>query len=163
MSNKTGTTQSTQKQELDPRMQELLYGPNGLLGRANTLSQRPAINDRMRQGMDTSYNFLTSPGYTSDYQGLRSVGNSLMGRGVAGNPFSRGQNLGFGGGMGGGMGGGQGGSPMSFLAQLQQQQAPQGQAPAVGGQPQSQQLTPEMLAFLNQKMQQQQTADQGAG
>jgi len=155
MSTKTGTTQSTQKQELDPRMQEMIYGSGGLFSRAKDVSNRPAINDRMRQGLDTQYNFLTSPGYSNDYQGLRSAGNSLMSRGVAGNPFSRGQNLGLGGGQG---------NALSFLAQLQQQQAPKQETPPIS-QPQGQQLTPEMLAFLNNMMQQQQQqpANQGGG
>lgn len=159
MSTKTGTTQSTQKQELDPRMQELLYGQNGLFNRAQAVSNQPAINDRMRQGLDTQYAFLTSPGYTQDYQGMRSIGNSLMNRGVAGNPFNRGGNLGFGGGWGQRQGQAGQGAP-SFLQALQKQQ-PQGQAPMVGGQPQAQQLTPEQIAGLNYLMAQDKQARTG--
>lgn len=150
MSTKTGTTQSTQKQELDPRMQELLYGQNGLFNRAQAVSNQPAINDRMRQGLDTQYAFLTSPQYTQDYQGMRSIGNSLMNRGVAGNPFSRGGNLGFGGGWGQQQG--QAGQGMQSFLQALQKQQPQQQAPMVGSQPQSQQLTPEQLAYINHAM-----------
>ena len=114
MGGKTGTTQTTQKQELDPRIAEAFFGPNGTVTAAQALYARnpTGINPRMQQGWDTTYNFLTSPQYTQDYQGLRSVGNRLLNtRQGGGNPFSGGnpfnsayrQNI-----------------PQSFLAQLQQ-------------------------------------------
>lgn len=166
MSNKTktDTTTSEQKNKLDPRMDALLYGDGtagntGFLNRATELSKQPAINDRMRQGLDAQYNYLQSPQYQAIFNQLLGGGQNLMGRGVAGNPFTRsGAGAGGGGGMMQGFGAPQGGgyqpnytpSQPSQQAQPQPQQAmpQQVQAPQQQGQ-----LTPEELAFMQRMYQ----------
>ena len=168
MSNKTKTDTTTQesKNKLDPRMEALLYGDGqntGLLSRANTLSQQPAINSRMREGMDAQYNYLKSPMYQSIFNQILGSGQNLMGRGVAGNPFTQS-------GVGSRQGSG-GGSPMQGFSAPQgggyqpnyapsapqqampQQSAPQALAPQDQTQSQAPQMTPEMLAYFQRMYQ----------
>lgn len=107
-----GAKESTQKQELDPRMQGLLYGDGkstGLFAQAQSLynANPSGMNDRMRQGLDTQYNYLTSPQYMQMMQQLMSTGGGLMGRGVAGNPYASRGSMGF---------GSQQGQPQNYLA-----------------------------------------------
>ena len=85
MSNKSKTTTSEQQNKLDPRMDAAIYG--SLLPRAQELLGQPAINDRMRQGMDAQYNYLNSPLYSSIFNSMLGQGMGMMGQGVAGNPF----------------------------------------------------------------------------
>lgn len=159
MSNKTKTDTTTQesKNKLDPRMDALLYGDGtnqGLTQRAQTLANQPAINDRMRQGLDSQANYLQSPLYQAIFNKMLGAGSGMMDRGVAANPYaSRMGSMGF----GSGMSGGQGYSPNYTQApQSQTAQQPQTQAPAPQqqAQPQQSQLTPEMLAYLQQMMSQ---------
>lgn len=120
----SGAKETTQKQEIDPRMQALLYGNGkspGLYGQAQALynANPSGMNDRMRQGLDTQYNYLTSPQYMQMMQQLMSTGGNLMGRGVAPNPYSKGGSMGF---------GGQQGQMQSYLAaQRPATQMPQGE------------------------------------
>lgn len=153
MSNKTKTTESTNTQtnKLDPRMDALLYGDNGLMGMASELVKKPAINDRMRQGMDSQANYLQSPLYQAIFNQILGQGSSLMGRGVAGNPYASRGSMGFGGGMG--MGGQSpfGGGYTPNYAPQQGQQAQQMSAPAMQAPPQQEQqsqLTPEQLRYI---------------
>ena len=44
----------------------------------------------MQQGLDMQRNALTDPAYAQGYQQQRSVGSSLLGGQVAGNPFTSG-------------------------------------------------------------------------
>jgi len=88
---------TTQTQSLDPRMQEYVYGGNGKTGilpyASSLFAQQAAnggLNDMQRQGLNTQYNYLTSPAFTQGYDQMRSLGSTLMGAGVAGNPFTGG-------------------------------------------------------------------------
>lgn len=124
-----GSEQST-KQEIDPRMAALLYGSGGntgLYGQAQALAAKnpSGINDRMRQGLDQQYNYLTSPQYTQGYQQLLGLGSNLMSKGAAGNPFTGGGGVSRSGSMGFG-------AMPSYLPALQQQQAQQQQAAPMG-------------------------------
>lgn len=86
MSNKTKTTTSEAQNKLDPRMDAAIYG--NLMPRAGELLNQPAINSRMREGMDRSYDYFNSPTYSAIFNQLLGQGSGLLGRGVAGNPFS---------------------------------------------------------------------------
>jgi hypothetical protein len=169
MSNKTKTETTTQEQKnkLDPRMDALLYGGNGTQGltqRATDLANQPAINSRMREGMDTQYNYLKSPLYQAIFNQMLGSGQNLMGRGVAGNPFTQsGAGLRQGGGGGspmqgfaapqGGMGYQQNYTPSPPQQAAPQQIAPQPLAPQDQTQSQAPQLTPEMLAYFQRMYQ----------
>lgn len=87
MSNKTKTTTTEQRNKLDPRMDAAIYG--SLLPKATELLNQPAINDRMRQGLDAQYNYLNSPLYSALFNSLLGQGGSLLSRGVAGNPYTQ--------------------------------------------------------------------------
>lgn len=91
MSNKTKTTTSEQQNKLDPRMDAAIYGT--LLPKAGELLNKPAINSRMREGMDRSYDYFNSDTYNAIFNQLLGQGSGLLGRGVAGNPFSRGTSM----------------------------------------------------------------------
>lgn len=89
--------QSTQRQELDPRIAQYLYGSNGstgLLGHTNnTLQQQMAqggLNGMQTAGLEMQRQALTDPRYTQGFDQMRSMGSSLMSGGVAGNPFTNG-------------------------------------------------------------------------
>ena len=117
----------TQKQELDPRMQGLLYGgngDNGLLNDVNDLRKKQllqgGLNPMQRSGMEMQRQTLMSPQFTQGFDQMRSMGSQLMGAGVAGNPFNNGMTLGGG---GGGMGGGMP-TPMAAQPQAPQQMQP---------------------------------------
>lgn len=88
-----GESRSTQ---LDPRMANYIYGPNGqggLLDDAQSIykqqMQNGGLNDMQRQGMGMQYQYLTSPQYTQGAQSLYDMGAGLLSGGVAGNPFNR--------------------------------------------------------------------------
>jgi len=92
-----GTTTATTQQKMDPRMDAYIYGtgkgdPNSLLGAAwNQFQQNPSgINPTMQQGLDMQKSALMDPAYSQAYQQMRSVGNGLLGQGIAANPFSTG-------------------------------------------------------------------------
>lgn len=86
MSNKTKTTTSEAQNKLDPRMDAAIYG--NLLPKMSELLNQPAINSRMREGMDMGYDYLQSPTYSAIFNQLLGQGSGLLGRGVAGNPYS---------------------------------------------------------------------------
>lgn len=92
-SSSKGTT-TTQQNSMDPRMDKYVYGSDGnsgLLGSAFGLMQEQlktgGLNDMQRQGMEMQRQFLMSPQYQQGYTGMMDVGRSLMGAGIAGNPF----------------------------------------------------------------------------
>jgi hypothetical protein len=98
-SSKKGT-QTTQQQSMDPRMDAYVYGPDGqsgLLGSAFGLMQKQmetgGLNDIQRQGMDMQRQFLMSPQYQQGYGNMMGLGQSLMGGGIAGNPFNQGMSF----------------------------------------------------------------------
>lgn len=92
---------STTTQQIDPRMAQYLYGTgygdkNSLLGAAQDWwkNNQSGMNANMQQGLDTLKNLYTSPGYTQGYTQMRDVGQGLLGRPIAGNPFTQGGLLG---------------------------------------------------------------------
>lgn len=93
-----GTNTSTVQSQIDPRMAQYLYGTgygdtNSLLGAAQQLWQqnKSGLNETMQQGLDMQRAALTDPAYGQSYTQMRNLGTSLMGGGVAANPFSTGQ------------------------------------------------------------------------
>jgi hypothetical protein len=95
-------TETTQQEKMDPRMDRFVYGPDGqsgLLGSAFGLAQQQmatgGLNDMQRGGMEMQRQFLTSPQYHQGYNNMMGVGQSLMGSGVAGNPFTGGERTSF--------------------------------------------------------------------
>ena len=82
-------SQSTQ-QTLDPRMQDAIYGSNGLLsGAQDYYSQnRAGLNSQMLTGMNNQYNqhFAGRQGFNA----MQGAGMGLLGQSMAGNPFSTG-------------------------------------------------------------------------
>jgi hypothetical protein len=89
---------SSQTKELDPRIAKYVFGADGtsgLLGDASGLyGQQMAtggLNDLQRQGLGMQTQYLTSPQYQQGYQQMYDTGISLMGGGVAGNPYTSGQ------------------------------------------------------------------------
>ena len=96
-SSKQGTS-TTSENKLDPRMDRFVYGADGqsgLLGSAFDLAQQQlttgGLNDMQRQGMDMQRQYLMSPQYQQGFGNMSQLGQSLMGGGVAGNPFTGGQ------------------------------------------------------------------------
>lgn len=85
-------SQSTQNQ-LDPNLMPYLYGSGGLLGGVNSLYQQQmgqgGMNPMQTAGLEMQRQTLMNPAYTQGFDQMRSVGEGLMGGGVAGNPFSQ--------------------------------------------------------------------------
>lgn len=112
MGGKGSGSTATQKQELDPRVQGLLFGGydgSGLLGDANNLyksqNANGGLNQYQRAGLEGQRQFLTSDGYSQGYNAMRDLGMGLLGGGVASNPFTSGPRSGtLGAGPSGGMG-----------------------------------------------------------
>lgn len=98
MGSKGSTSETSNKQELDPRMQKLLYegsgSGGGLVGDAmqNYQTQRAqgGLNPMQRSGMEMQRQTLMDPGYAKGYDQMRNVGMGLLGSPVAGNPFTTG-------------------------------------------------------------------------
>lgn len=95
-SSKQGTS-TTSEQKLDPRMDRYVYGADGqsgLMGSAFDLAQQQlktgGLNDLQRQGMDMQRQYLMSPQYQQGFGNMASLGQQLMGGGVASNPFTKG-------------------------------------------------------------------------
>jgi hypothetical protein len=82
-----GSTQTAQ-QQLDPTVKQNMYD---LLGGVNsTFKQQFAnggMNPIMNAGMQQQQNVLSDPAYTQGFGAMRNLGLSLMGGGIAGNPF----------------------------------------------------------------------------
>lgn len=74
--------------KLDPRVQQ---GRDNLLGYTdNLLNQQMAqggLNDWQRQGHQMQYNVMTDPRIMQGYTGMQNMGQGLLGRGVAKNPY----------------------------------------------------------------------------
>jgi hypothetical protein len=93
----TATTQS----QIDPRMAQYLYGSGygdkqSMLGAAQDWweNNQSGMNANMTQGLDMLKSLYTSPGYSQGYTQMRDVGQGLLGRPIAGNPFTQGGLLG---------------------------------------------------------------------
>lgn len=90
--------EQTQTRQMDPRLDKYVYGDatnNGLLADAQSVYNRQmatgGLNDLQRQGMDMQYQYLMSPQYQQGAQSMFNMGSSLLGGGIAGNPFTTGQ------------------------------------------------------------------------
>lgn len=143
-----GDSEQTQTKQLDPRLANYVFGSDGktgLLNDANSIySQQMAtggLNDIQRQGLGMQQQYLMSPQYQQGNQSLYNMGMSMMGGGIAGNPFTSGQRQ-----MPGGMQGGQGmqRQPMQRQPMQQNQMMPNlgMQQPSQGFQYQPVQMTP---------------------
>ena len=95
---KKSTDTQTATKELDPRIAQYVYGPNGqggLLGSAQDVFKdqmaQGGLNPTQRQGLDMQRQVLMSPQYTQGFDAMRRNGMGLMSAGVAGNPFMQGQ------------------------------------------------------------------------
>lgn len=100
-----GSTSS--QMQIDPEVKKNMYS---LLGDVqNTyksqLAQPNAMNPLMNTGIAQQQAVYTDPAYTQGYGQMRNLGLSLMGGGVAGNPFTQG------GMAGGSQSGASGGNP----------------------------------------------------
>jgi hypothetical protein len=82
-------SQSTQ-QTLDPRMQDAVYGANGLLSGAQDWygQNRAGLNPQMLTGLNNQWNQHGAS--QQGFNQMQSLGIGLMGQGMAGNPFSGG-------------------------------------------------------------------------
>ena len=144
---------NTQTKAMDPRMDRYVYGADGqsgLLGGAWNLMQQQAanggMNDLQRQGLEMQRQYLTSPQYQNSYGNMMSAGQSLMGGGVAGNPFTSQQ-------------------PMQMFGQGQQQWPQQGygRPPASGSRPDAWGTMENMPTVVMDGQGQQQWPQQGYG
>lgn len=124
MGSESSGSSQTQKQELDPRLQAMLYGAggdNGLLNDANDLRKQQmaegGLNPMQRTGLEMQRQTLMSPQYTQGFDQMRNMGAQLMGAGVAGNPFANGGNGYIGGGLGFGSNTAPGARPMAAQSQ----------------------------------------------
>lgn len=109
---KGATNQTTSNaKSMDPRVESMYFGQNGLLGDLNNWYQanKTGLNSDMQAGLDHMKSVYQSPLATQGYDRMANIGYDLMGRGVAGNPFLTGQMPNFGNLQQGGQGGGQGG------------------------------------------------------
>ncbi len=91
-----GTT--TQQQRMDPRMDAYVYGDKskrGLLDMAYNIMQDQyktgGLNPLQQSGLEMQRQFLMSPQYQQSYGNMLGLANSLMGGGIAGNPFTTGR------------------------------------------------------------------------
>lgn len=91
-----GSEQSqSSRQELDPRMQGILYGNGdqlgGLLGDAQSLyqSNRGGMNSQMLSGLNRQWDTLNNPSTQAGYTQMQQLGMGLMQSPIAGNPFTR--------------------------------------------------------------------------
>lgn len=94
-SQSTNSSQSATR-SMDPRLDRYVYGADGksgLLSDAFGLYSKQAaqggLNDLQRQGMGMQQQYLMSPQYQQGYANMASLGNALMGGGVAANPFTQ--------------------------------------------------------------------------
>lgn len=91
LGSKPNETQQSTQSKIDPRMDPYIYGDTGILATAKKLyDQNPTgLNSRMTAGLDSIYNSAQSA--IPAYQQMQSVGQGLLGQGMAGNPFTTGQ------------------------------------------------------------------------
>lgn len=97
-----GTTPATQTQtnQIDPRIANYLYGSDGKTGllddaRALYEKNKTGLNPQILAGMNQRMNVYQSPAAQQGYNEMGSLGRSLMGQGVASNPFTNGQGVNF--------------------------------------------------------------------
>lgn len=92
--------QQQQKQELDPRIQGLLFGDSngpGLLYDVQRTYQNQmasgGLNPNQTAGLEMQRQTLTDPSFTQGYGAARNLGLGLLGQGVASNPFTSGKTM----------------------------------------------------------------------
>lgn len=90
---KPTTTESSNQNRLDPRMDQYIYGPDGVLPAAQDWykANKTGLNDQMRQGLATQTAVLNDPDTMAGYKRAQNLGMGLMNAPVAGNPFSDGR------------------------------------------------------------------------
>lgn len=93
----SGGNTSTQKQEMNPNVAKYVYGSDGnggLLADAQGIYKKQfaqgGLNPVQLAGLEMQRQYLMSPQYQQGYADMQSAGRSLMGGGVAGNPFTNG-------------------------------------------------------------------------
>jgi hypothetical protein len=80
-------TQSSQF-KMDPRMDALVYGQNGLLPMAQQwFQQNQQPNPLMMQGAQMQADFYQNPAYAQGFNQLKNTGMGLLSKPIAGNPF----------------------------------------------------------------------------
>ena len=110
LGSKGNDTKTTSTNAIDPRMGNYIYGngstTQGVLPAATDWYQnhQSGLNDQSLQGLNRQWNTASDPATAQGYTNMQSLGSSLMGGGVAGNPFTTGRaslnggaNLGMGG------------------------------------------------------------------
>ena len=90
----SGGSSATQRQEIDPRVRQSVFGTGGLLDNVdalrNTQYSQGGLNQMQNAGLEMQRQNYMSPQYTQGFDSMRNMGLSLMGGGVASNPFTRG-------------------------------------------------------------------------
>lgn len=91
-------SEATRTTSMDPRMDRYVYGEDGksglLGGSFGLMNQQLAsggLNPMQQQGLNMQAQFLQSPQYQQGYGNMMNLGQSLLGAGVAGNPFTTGR------------------------------------------------------------------------
>lgn len=110
LGSKGNDTKTTSTNAIDPRMGSYIYGNGsnvqGVLPAATDWYQKnqSGLNDQSLQGLNRQWNTASDPNTAQGYTNMQGLGSSLMGGGVAGNPFTTGRaslnggaNLGMGG------------------------------------------------------------------
>jgi hypothetical protein len=85
-----GSDTSTRQTRTDPRFDPYLYGDNGFLSQLQQQfnATKSGTNADITAGQNMLRDLYTSPAYTQGYQDMRSAGQGLLGRSIAGNPFT---------------------------------------------------------------------------
>lgn len=85
-----GSDTSTRQTRTDPRFDPYLYGDTGFLSQLQQQfnATKSGTNADITAGQNMLRDLYTSPAYTQGYQDMRSAGQGLLGRSIAGNPFT---------------------------------------------------------------------------
>lgn len=88
-----GGTTSTSTNSSDPRFNKYLYDAGGVLPSASNWYQNNStgLNEQSLAGLNRQYAVASAPNTAQGYTNMQSLGSSLMGGAVAGNPFTDGR------------------------------------------------------------------------
>lgn len=88
-----GGTTSTSTNSSDPRFNKYLYDAGGVLPSASNWYQNNStgLNEQSLAGLNRQYAVASDPNTAQGYTNMQSLGSSLMGGAVAGNPFTDGR------------------------------------------------------------------------
>lgn len=88
-----GGTTSTSTNSSDPRFNKYLYDSGGVLPSASNWYQNNStgLNEQSLAGLNRQYAVASDPNTAQGYTNMQSLGSSLMGGAVAGNPFTDGR------------------------------------------------------------------------